>query len=171
MEQHGFIFEADKCVGCKACEIACRERSPHDTGVRSVTTLERGNFPNVEVAHLSMSCQHCGDPMCAAVCPVGAITKRLEDGIVVVDEAKCIGCFSCLTACPFNVPQFNASGKMIKCDLCLDRKEMGLEPACVRSCFYGALHAGSLDELHIEARERLVERLAGATRSMIATST
>lgn len=53
----------------------------------------------------------------------------------MVDEAKCIGCFACLTACPFNVPQFRDNGTMVKCDICLDRKEMGLEPACVRSCF------------------------------------
>ena len=171
MEQYGFLFETDKCVACKACEIACQKRNLADQGLRlrTVTSLVRGAFPNVSVTNMSMSCQQCGKPLCAAVCPTGAISKRLEDGIVVVDEAKCIGCFACLSACPFNVPQFRDNGTMVKCDLCLDRKEMGLEPACVQSCFYDALHAGPLSELHARAREKLTEKLAGASQPSIFT--
>jgi len=172
MEQHGFLFEPDKCVACKACEIACQQRNQSVNALpfRTVSSLEQGEFPNITVTNLSMSCMHCGKPLCAAVCPTGAITKRLEDGIVIVDEAKCIGCFACLTACPFNVPQFRDNGTMVKCDLCLDRKELGLEPACVRSCFYDALHAGPLTELHAQARERLIKRIAGASQSSASTA-
>ena len=172
MEQYGFLFETDKCVACKACEIACKQRnqSVKDLSPRTVTSLVKGEFPNVTVTNMSMSCMHCGKPLCAAVCPVGAITKRLEDGIVMVDEAKCIGCFACLSACPFNVPQFRDNGTMVKCDLCLDRKELGLEPACVRSCFYDALHAGPLSELHAKACERLSERMAGTSQPSVSTS-
>jgi len=172
MEQHGFLFETAKCVACKACEIACQQRNQSDKALslRTVTSLVKGEFPNVAVTHMSMSCMHCGKPLCAAVCPTGAITKRLEDGIVMVDEAKCIGCFACLSACPFNVPQFRDNGTMVKCDLCLDRKELDLEPACVRACFYDALHAGPLSELHAQARERLSERIAGASQPSVSTS-
>jgi anaerobic dimethyl sulfoxide reductase subunit B (iron-sulfur subunit) len=172
MEQYGFLFETDKCVACKACEIACQKRHQSDQGLRlrTVTSLVKGEFPNVTVTNLSMSCMHCGKPLCAAVCPVGAITRRLEDGIIIVDEAKCIGCHACLSACPFNVPQFRDSGTMVKCDLCLDRKELGLEPACVRACFYDALHAGPLSELHAQACERLSERIARSSQPSVSTA-
>jgi anaerobic dimethyl sulfoxide reductase subunit B (iron-sulfur subunit) len=161
MDQYGFFFEASKCVGCKACEIACKNLHPVGKGIqfRTVTTIESGTFPDLKVVNISTACRHCGDPGCAAVCPTGAISKRVEDGIVVVDEAKCIGCHSCLSGCPFGIPEYSAGGKMVKCDMCLDRKEIGLEPACVRSCFYDALHAGSLTELAAKARDK-ANRLA-----------
>lgn len=172
MEQDGFLIKPDNCVACKACEIACKKRNRLGNGIRlrTVTSLEKGEFPNVTVVNKSLSCMHCGKPLCAAVCSVGAIHKRIEDGIVVVDEDRCIGCHNCLSGCPFGVPQYRDNGTMVKCDLCLDRKELGLEPACVRTCFYNALHAGSLRKLSIPARERVNKRLAGPSQPSVLIS-
>lgn len=170
MKQYGFLIEPDLCVGCKACEIACKNRNQLGEGprLRKVTSLEKGKFPNITVSNISLSCMHCGKPYCEEVCPEGAIHKRDEDGIVVVDETKCTGCHLCFEACPFGVPQYrDEEGTMVKCDLCLDRLKLGLEPACVRTCFYSALHAGPLSELSVMARERVAERIAGSLQPSV----
>ena len=151
MDQFGFLVNMRNCVGCHACEIACKNRNNLDSPgprLRVVTSKEEGTFPDTKVTHLSTSCMHCADPKCMAVCPAGAISKCEDDGTVVVDQSKCIGCHYCFFACPFGVPSYRTDdGTMIKCDGCRDRRAMGLEPACVQTCFYGALHAGPLSEL------------------------
>jgi anaerobic dimethyl sulfoxide reductase subunit B (iron-sulfur subunit) len=164
MEQMGFLIEIDKCVGCRACEIACKIRNKLGPGARlRVThTLESGNYLDCKVANVSMSCMHCESPACAQVCPTGAITKNPVDGIVMVDKDKCIGCHYCFFACPFAVPQYH-NKTMLKCDMCADRREMGLEPACTQMCMYDALHSGTLSELAEIVRERHAYRLAGST--------
>ena len=116
--------------------------------------LEKGKFPNPFVAYLSIACNHCKEPPCVLVCPKKAITKRESDGIVVVDQNKCLGSKECgelcLKACPWNSPQFGPeeNAKMQKCDFCLDRLEKGQQPICVEACPMYALDAGSLDDLH-----------------------
>lgn len=164
MEQWGFFVDTENCVGCKACEIACKNRNNLGPGprLRKVTSLESGEFPNVTVMNISMSCMHCGKPACEAVCPTGAIRKREEDGVVVVDNTKCIGCHYCFFACPFGVPQYGEDGTMVKCDLCTDRREAGLDPACVHTCFYDALHAGPLAELSSLVRDRVAGGLTSS---------
>jgi anaerobic dimethyl sulfoxide reductase subunit B (iron-sulfur subunit) len=147
--QLGFDFDADKCVQCHACEVACKASHQVELGIkwRRVIWIWRGEFPKVACRTVSLSCLHCGNPPCEAACSAGAISKRPGDGIVVVDQVRCIGCHACLVACPFGVPQYGAAGKMQKCDLCVDRIEAGKEPACVATCPSGALRFGSLNEL------------------------
>jgi Fe-S-cluster-containing dehydrogenase component len=99
-----------------------------------------------------------------AECPTGAISKRGEDGIVVVDKEKCNGCQDCLTACPFGVPQFGNDGIMQKCDFCL---ELGGEPACVAHCPAEALHCGTMEELLKLATEKAAEKFNGPTEPSI----
>ena len=151
MTQWGFLVDKRKCTGCKACEIACKRRNglePGDARLRRVQYIESGEFPETKVTRFSLSCMHCADPACMKVCPAGAITKNAEDGAVIADRSKCIGCHYCYFACPFGVPQYREEdGTMVKCDLCADRRAMGLDPACAHTCFYGALKAGSLNEL------------------------
>ena len=117
-----------------------------------VKTVEKGKYPDLFASFLPVSCYHCLNPACIPACPVNAITKREEDGIVIVDREACLGkddCGLCLEACPYDAPQFGAeeNAEMQKCNLCLDRWAEGKKPVCVDSCPTRALDAGPIDEL------------------------
>ena len=171
--QYGFYVETQRCIDCFACELACKQWHGIKAGTvtwRKVHEIASGKFPSVTRTFLSLSCMHCGDPACAAVCPTGAISKRAEDGIVLVDQAKCIGCHYCFYACPFGIPQYDQDGKMAKCDFCLDRLQDGKEPACVATCPAGALHSGTLEELARLAEQKAAIRLAASTDPSILIS-
>ncbi len=162
--QYGFYVDTARCINCYACEIACKSWKGIKAGtvsLRKVHDVTRGTFPNVTRTYISLSCMHCGDAPCEKACPTGAITKR-EDGIVVVDQEKCIGCHSCFFACPFGIPQFNEDGKMEKCDMCLDRLAEGKDPACVATCPTQALHFGTMEELGELARGKSATRFVAA---------
>lgn len=163
--QLGFYIESDRCVQCHACQVACKSVNNVELGVtwRRVVGVWNGTFPKATFKTISLACMHCADPACQAVCPTGAITKRAQDGIVVVDQNKCIGCKFCLSACPFGAPQFGVSGKMQKCNLCVDRLAAGKQPACVQTCPANALHVGTLDELSKMGQKKSAVKLAGQT--------
>ena len=117
-----------------------------------VKTVEKGKYPDLFTSFLPVACSHCLDPACVPACPVNAIAKREEDGIVIVDREACLGkdnCSLCLEACPYDAPQFGAeeNAKMQKCNLCLDRWVEDKKPVCVDSCPTWALDAGPIDEL------------------------
>ena len=145
-EQYGFYFDEGRCIQCRTCEAACKNTRNLEQGVnwRRVIDIWEGKFPDITLTYFSLSCMHCEKPACVEVCPTGAITKRSEDGIVVVDKDKCNGCRECFNACPFDIPQFGKDGIMQKCDYCL---ESGRIPACTESCPGEALFYGALDEL------------------------
>lgn len=150
--QWGFYFDQQRCTGCDTCVVACKQWHyvpPGPASWRRVRLLEEGQFPRVWVAHLSLSCCHCAQPACIPACPTGAIAKRAGDGIVVVDQGRCLpGCRSCLYACPYESPQFREDDAVMeKCDLCLDRLGEGKKPLCVASCPLRALDAGPLEDL------------------------
>jgi anaerobic dimethyl sulfoxide reductase subunit B (iron-sulfur subunit) len=123
------------------------------TSWRRVSAKENGLFPDLFVSFLSLSCNHCGTPLCAISCPAKAITKLEDSGIVVVDRAKCLGKDKCKTVCrkvcPYSTPQFGpeTDAKMQKCDLCLERWKENKKPICVEACPMEALDAGPLDVL------------------------
>jgi len=153
--QFGFYFDQTRCTGCFTCVVACKDWNDVPAGPaswRRVVTTENGKYPELSVTFLSTACHHCAEPDCVAACPVGAITKRELDGIVVVDREKCLGkdnCDMCLQACPYDAPQFGAedNARMQKCHFCLDRLLEGKKPACVDACPLRALDAGPIEEL------------------------
>ena len=153
--QYGMYIDQNRCMGCFACVVACKDWHDVPAGPASwirVKTIEKGKYPNLFVAFLPTTCYHCRTPACVSACPVNAITKRVEDGIVIVDGETCLGkdnCSLCLEACPYEAPQFGTeeNAKMHKCDLCIDRWAEGKKPVCVSSCPMQALDAGPIDEL------------------------
>ncbi len=170
--QIGFYFDQTRCTGCGACIIACEDW--HDIAAGSakwirVVYFERGNCPEVFVSYLVVPCYHCARPLCLPACPVKAISKRKEDGIVVVDKEDCLGNVrckaACLRACPYDVPQFGSEpdAKMQKCDLCLERWVENRKPICVDACPTRALDAGALSEL--ESKYGKIRKADGFTYS------
>lgn len=163
-QEYGFHFEPEKCIQCHACEAACKSWRRTEPGIdwRWVRAVWSGDYPDVSLASLSMSCQHCIQPECVDVCPEDAIEKRAEDGVVVVDPQRCIGCQTCLDACPFDVPRFGTDDIMQKCDMCRPAADDGsAPPACVATCPTGALQYGLCDiDAKKDQEERLRQRLA-----------
>ena len=156
-------MDAERCVGCHACELACRNENelPDDVGYMKVTTIgpEIAADGSPQLFFLPLNCMHCGKPYCVDVCPTSALTKR-ADGIVLLDTAKCMGCKFCQWVCPFGAPQFNADrGYMEKCRLCVTRVEEDMEPVCVKGCHMKALKFGRLEELAVIARKKVARML------------
>jgi Fe-S-cluster-containing dehydrogenase component len=136
----GFLFNTDDCLGCKACEIACKNENQTPVGIN----WRKVNKITPELS-LSISCNHCDNPECFRVCPERAFTKR-QDGIVQINERLCTGCQLCVTACPYGAPQFDfETQKVSKCQMCFPRQEKGLTTACVEACTTGALKLVNLN--------------------------
>jgi DMSO reductase iron-sulfur subunit len=147
-KQHGFHFTADNCIGCHACEAACSEKNdlPAHISFRSVGYVEGGTYPDFRRVNISMACNHCDDPVCLKGCPTRAYTKFAEYGAVLQDPDICFGCGYCTWVCPYNAPQLDpVKGQVSKCNMCVDRLEVGLKPACVSACLGGALEFGVIE--------------------------
>lgn len=178
----GLVIDLDTCVGCHACAVSCKEwnsggiagpltdtdpygKDPEGVWFNRVHSYELeatagcGSGADAQPAqpaqtlHFPRSCLHCEEPACVTVCPTGASYKRAEDGIVLVDEDKCIGCQLCSWACPYGAREFSAvEGVMKKCTLCVDRiynenlEESERQPACVQACPSRARHFGDLGD-------------------------
>lgn len=170
----GLLYDATKCVGCKACVVKCKEAGnlAADTdgygaglydapeglneSTRNIIQLARSGD---ETSFVKRQCMHCVDPACVNACMMGALGKR-EFGIVSWENNKCIGCRYCQVACPFGVPQFQwskTSPRIVKCELCRERLADGKQPACVEVCPRGAVIFGKRDELLLEAHRRIDE--------------
>ena len=147
-KQHGFYFTADNCIACHACEAACSEKNdlPAHLAFRAVGYVEGGRYPEYTRLNISMACNHCDDPVCLKGCPTRAYTKFAEYGAVLQDPDICFGCGYCTWVCPYNAPQLDTSkGHVSKCNMCVDRLEVGLKPACVAACLAGALDFGVIE--------------------------
>ncbi len=177
-KQMGFYFDASACNGCKACVIACKSKNALPTGInfRQVVQYGGGSWithpedkslmmpSNLFVYSISAACMHCQSPKCVEICPTTALFKRDEDGVVLIDAEKCIGCRYCEWACPYGAPQFNEeSGKMMKCDFCADLLAEGQQPFCTSACVMRALEYGELSELQAKyGRVNAIEPLPAA---------
>jgi anaerobic dimethyl sulfoxide reductase subunit B (iron-sulfur subunit) len=159
--QKAFYFDVSACTGCKACQVACQDHNRLSADVlwRRVfhygggSWLSDDNIPylfrtdNVYSYSVSITCMHCEIPLCKDVCPTNAITKR-DDGVVLLETSKCIGCRYCEWACPYGAPCFDEeAGVMTKCTFCEDRLAKGQNPACVDACPMRCLDFGELEEL------------------------
>ncbi|MBM3518000.1 MAG: 4Fe-4S dicluster domain-containing protein [Alphaproteobacteria bacterium] len=175
----GLVIDLDTCVGCHACAVNCREwnaggfaapltdldpygAAPEGVWFNRVHSFEAGDDETGRTVYFPKSCLHCAEPACVTVCPTGASYKRASDGIVLVDEQKCIGCKLCSWACPYGAREYDYdSGVMKKCTLCIDRiynenlEESDRVPACVATCPTSARHFGDLGDPH-SAVSRLV---------------
>lgn len=156
--QLGFVHESQNCTGCKACQVACKDKHDNEVGenFRRVSEYEGGGFAksgdgyvqNVYTYSISVSCNHCADPKCVKNCPSGAMKKDPKTGIVSVDQDLCIGCGYCAWSCPYGAPQMNKKkGVMGKCDMCKDLLAEGKDPVCVAACPLRLLHCGDIEEL------------------------
>lgn len=152
-----FFFDSSACSGCKTCQMACKDKNDLPVGQvwRRVYEVTGGGWKkegsawrqDIFAYNLSLSCNHCEDPICAKNCPTRAIQKR-EDGIVQIDQSACIGCKYCSWVCPYGAPQFNAEkGVMGKCDLCAEYVDQGKNPSCVDACPMRALDFGDYTDL------------------------
>jgi anaerobic dimethyl sulfoxide reductase subunit B (iron-sulfur subunit) len=155
------------CVGCGACAVACMDQNDTDLekgqpAFRRIYKIEEGQFPNAAIRYLSAACMHCEDSPCVIGCPTGAITKDDRTGAVIVNKNLCIGCHSCALACPFGVPRYDHDERMQKCDLCSERVEAGMEPACVRVCPFGALKFETANKIQDAKETKFVGTIVNA---------
>jgi formate dehydrogenase iron-sulfur subunit len=179
MGHMGFFTDTTLCIGCKACEVACKQwnqlpadgynwtgNSYDNTRTLSATTWRHvafvehsrpsdGTGKNVNWLMVSDVCKHCEHPGCMEACPTGAIIRN-EFGDVYVQPDICNGCNYCVPSCPFGVIGFNShTGEAAKCTLCYDRQKIGEEPACAKACPTTSIQFGDLDDLRIRAKKRV----------------
>lgn len=148
--QMGFIHNNVDCIGCRACEMACKDKNGLAPGprFRRVQYIEGGTYPDVFAFKINMSCNHCAEPACIPSCPTGAIFKRADNGVVDIDSTLCIGCRKCEAACPYGAPQFDPSDNLVKkCNMCIDELEAGRKPYCVAACMMRVLDVGPIDQI------------------------
>ena len=156
------LTHLDLCVGCFACEVACKQEHNLPIGMCWIKVVRVG--PKKIGGRLFMHfapvhCRHCGKPPCMEVCPVGAISKR-SDGIVLFSDKLCIGCKICIEACPFGALQYNAEKEAVEaCNLCVERVDQGLQPICAQNCPTGALRFGDTADFVLHRRNRAVKSL------------
>ncbi|MBI2522334.1 MAG: 4Fe-4S dicluster domain-containing protein [Bdellovibrio sp.] len=178
-ERWGMVIDLDRCIGCKACAIACKTEFDTRLGVfrSQVVYNDHGTFPNSQRDILPWLCNHCENPACTPVCPVDEIdadfkgvkykkaaTYKRPDGVVLVDQDRCIGCGECIRNCPYSVRSFDPGRKAggndsanpaDKCTLCEHRLEAGVVPSCVNTCQARARIVGNLNDPNSEISQLL----------------
>ena len=157
MTRYGMAIDMTRCYGCQTCAAACKVANnlPKDLVYNRVLTIggtsndcAAGSYPDCTLDFLPMQCQHCDNPECVSVCPTGASYRR-EDGVVLVDHSKCIGCQYCVMACPYGVRAYDTSkdkGVIEKCTMCAHLIDKGEKPACVKHCPGQARLFGDADD-------------------------
>lgn len=172
----GLLYDATKCVGCKACMVGCAKannlegdvRDPNYDGLhygkgdlnyytKNVIKLYKSENSN-EFSYFKQQCMHCADPACVSACMFHGLTKDEKTGVVSWNGSKCVGCRYCEVACPFHVPTFQWEGynpKIVKCELCYQQTAKGGQPGCTSVCPTGAVIYGKREDLLLQAKERI----------------
>lgn len=177
----GMVIDLKRCIGCYGCQLACKAEHGTPPGVfrTRVMKKEMGRYPNVSLVSLPVQCNHCSDAPCVEACPTGA-SFVWEDGTVDVDPDKCVGCRTCMMACPYSNRYFveernyygeqgptrfeqyhaahNQAGTVTKCNFCRDRVQAGKQPACVANCPTVARYFGDLDDPESQVSRLIKER-------------
>jgi Fe-S-cluster-containing dehydrogenase component len=178
----GLVIDLDVCVGCHGCAVSCKQwntsgttgpltdynpygKDPSGVWFNRIRNYEVGDYPNNKTVNFPMSCMHCEQADCVDVCPTGASYKRTEDGVVLVDQDKCMGCNYCSWACPYGARELDrVSGTMKKCTLCIDRiyderlAPEDQQPSCVITCPAHARYFGDFDDPNSEVSQLVRER-------------
>jgi tetrathionate reductase subunit B len=186
----GFLVDLTKCIGCKACTIACKTEFDVRIGVfrASVKEYEEGKYPNTKRTFLPWLCNHCESPVCITQCPVDEIdasftypdgrkvhykkraTFQRPDGTVLVDQDRCIGCGLCVKLCPYKVRYLDPVKDIAdKCSLCVHRLEAGIVPSCVNTCQGNARLAGDLNDTSSKISRLIREKNAQVLRTDFGT--
>jgi len=153
-KRYGFVIDVSRCIDCRACLVACSVENQvpmdhtriwvHDLGVK-------GEYPNLERTFAPYYCMHCEHPPCIEVCVSGATYKDPDNGLVLVDQDACIGCGYCVEACPYDARYLDeARGVVDKCTGCIQRLEVGMQPACVATCVGGSRMFGDFNDPNSE---------------------
>ena len=167
----GVLVDLTRCIGCRGCQVACKSwnqlpgiktensgtyQNPPDLASAAYNIIQYSEVPSqadpVRWLFVSRRCMHCDDAGCMKICPAAGALYRTKEGAVAFDREKCIACKLCVNACPFDVPRYDAEGKVTKCHLCFDRIAEGMLPACAKTCPTGALQFGDRDELITTAK-------------------
>lgn len=180
MARKALLISPEVCIGCRGCQVACKEWNQ----LSATKTTNRGTIENppdlssnlynkiryIEMPSgtdmmrwlfVSQRCMHCDDAGCMKICPAPGALYKTKEGAVAFNKDKCIGCKLCASACPFNIPRFDAKDKISKCHLCSDRIAEGLSPACAKTCPTGAIQYGDRDALIGSAKKAGYEKLYG----------
>ncbi len=148
MNKYSLHLNSTRCIACHGCEVHCKINKELPPGILlcALNTTPMFMCGGIPKSNFTFdTCRHCEEPLCVDVCPTGAMIKR-GDGIVYIDSDTCIGCMACTRACPWDIPIKNPeSRKAVKCDLCYDRIDAGLKPACVSTCTTHALNLVRLE--------------------------
>jgi formate dehydrogenase iron-sulfur subunit len=182
MERKGLLISPELCIGCKACQIACKSwnqlpatktrnngtyENPPDLNADNYNKVRYSEIPSetnpVRWLFVSQRCMHCDDAGCMRICPSPGALYRTKDGAVATNKDKCIGCKLCLAGCPFNVPRYGKDDKLSKCTMCADRMENGLIPMCSKTCPTGAVKYGDRNELIGKALKAGYTKVYGQT--------
>jgi Fe-S-cluster-containing dehydrogenase component len=191
--RYGMVIDLKRCAGCNSCTVACRAEKGTPPGIlyHRVEKYEAGKYPAARMQFRPIPCMHCEEPACLEVCPTGATYKR-DDGIVLVDQKKCMGCRYCVLACPYGARHYLRrvdnyygtaartpyemlkqkdldKGTAVKCDFCVTRLEGGRLPACVETCPAQARHFGDLDDPRSEVSELIAVSRGTVLREELGT--
>ncbi len=150
ISQKNIFVDLKYCIGCRACEVACKQENNIPVGIKWINVVKIGPRiveDKLQMDFVPMRCRHCAKPPCVDACPETAISKR-PDGIVLIDQELCTGCMVCAEACPFGSIQLNPETKSAqKCTLCVHLVDAGREPACVHTCPSKCLYFGDINDL------------------------